>query len=329
MAYALATYSFVLPAFAFKELEYAEWEVFFLTSLPFVGRLFGSLETRRLVSKLGTVWTYRVSLAGLAGSSMISSSFTQFGEQLAIRLLVGVLFGIMTSLAVYEAMEGRSQKGGVVFSGWALGWSLAGTTYLLAGSWSATMLIGGLVILSLPLFRGENRELEVIQVTSVSSKGILVFLLSFVPSFTLSVAPYFLEINGLPWVWIIPSYAMAIPSYYLLPVLADKIGFHRTLMLTVLVVVMSGTLFFQKLFFMLMPFTFFGLGLNSLAPKIALRYGVDSRNSGVAVNTAGLGGLMYSMFPSMMGFDGLSDIMDASLASLLILSSKRVKTKVS
>jgi len=35
------------------------------------------------------------------------------------------------------------------------------------------------------------------------------------------------------------------------------------------------------------------------------------------------------MFPSMMGFDGLSDIMDASLASLLILSSKRVKTKVS
>jgi hypothetical protein len=113
------------------------------------------------------------------------------------------------------------------------------------------MLIGGLVILSLPLFRGENRELEVIQVTSVSSKGILVFLLSFVPSFTLSVAPYFLEINGLPWVWIIPSYAMTIPSYYLLPVLADKIGFHRTLMLTVLVAVMSGTLFFQKLFFML------------------------------------------------------------------------------
>ncbi|MFP3204840.1 MAG: hypothetical protein RXS23_05355 [Metallosphaera yellowstonensis] len=75
------------------------------------------------------------------------------------------------------------------------------------------MLIGGLVILSLPLFRGENRELEVIQVTSVSSKGILVFLLSFVPSFTLSVAPYFLEINGLPWVWIIPFYAMAIASY--------------------------------------------------------------------------------------------------------------------
>ncbi|ABP94470.1 MULTISPECIES: hypothetical protein [Metallosphaera] len=331
ISYAVATYVFVLPSFLVNFLGLSPLQSFLIISIPYGGRLVGSILFARFGHTLSLTEFYKLMLGASASLSLLSALLISFPAEITIRLIVGVVFGLMSSMAMYEAMEINDRKviGGTL-GGWAIGWTLAGITSMILKSWTLAISTGALSILLLPLISRGDMKIRKTKAGIPSPLGVLTYLLSFVPAFSLSLAPYFLEINGYSWDIVLISYVMAIPMYFVLPALSRKINPGVLTVIVAGIASISGVLFFDGYIYFLLPFTMAGLGLNSITPVIARRYGINSTNSGIAINSAALGGVVYPVIPSMMDYSDFSIIVGASTFAIssLVVDTKKKATQV-
>lgn len=331
MSYAVATYVFVLPSFLVNLLGLSPLQSFLIISIPYGGRLLGSVIFSRFGHTLSLVEFYKLLFGAAASLSLLSALLVSFPAEITIRLIVGVVFGLMSSMAMYEAMELNDRKviGGTL-GGWAIGWTLAGITSMMLRSWSLALTTGALSVLLLPVISRHDMKIKKAQSRMPSPLGVVTYLLSFVPSFSLSLAPYFLEINGYSWDIVLISYVLAIPMYFILPALSRRVNPGILTVIVASIASISGVLFFDGYIYLLIPFTMAGLGLNSVTPVIARRYGINSINSGIAINSAALGGVVYPVIPSMIDYSDFSIIVGASTFAIssLVIDTKRKATQV-
>ncbi len=324
IAYTLATYVLVAPAFTVKQFELPSWLAFLIVSIPFGGRVIGSLLYQKVVTILGSRLTFLSSMLALGLLSVGSSTFN-VPVLITLRLLVGVAFGIATSLAVEQAVRsGNRLIIALTMSGWAFGWIGGAFSYLTLGEWQLIALSG---IITLPFSIAYKKvsvfsiEAGKLGVPSISS--ILIFFFSFEPAFALQLAPALVENQG-GMLWLILGYIAAVPMYIFVPAISSLLGESRTALLYTMTSAVSGVVFFLTASpYILVVFTAFGLGINSIAPRLASAYGASARNMGIALNTAALGGVAV---PVISSFDirFIASIFTAlSMVILLVMSIKR------
>ncbi|MFP3399820.1 transporter [Acidianus sp.] len=324
IAYTLATYVMVAPAFTVKQFELPAYLAFLIVSIPFGGRVIGSLLYQRIVAILGSRLTFLSSMVAL-GILSIGSSTLNVPILIPLRLLVGVAFGIVTSLAVEQAVRsGNRLIIALTMSGWAFGWIGGALSYLALGEWQLIALSGAITLpFSMLYKRVSVFSVEVGKLGIPSISSILIFFFSFEPAFALQLAPAIVENQG-GIVWLIIGYIVAIPMYIFVPVISSLLGETRTALLYTMTSAISGVTFFLTGSpYVLVVFTAFGLGINSIAPRLAASYGASARNMGIALNTAALGGVAV---PVISSFDikFLASLLTAlSMVILLVMSVKK------
>jgi len=79
----------VAPAFTVKQFELPAWLAFLIVSIPFGGRVIGSLLYQRIVAILGSRLTFLSSMVAL-GISSIGSSTLNVPILIPLRLIVRV-----------------------------------------------------------------------------------------------------------------------------------------------------------------------------------------------------------------------------------------------
>jgi hypothetical protein len=245
--------------------------------------------------------------------------------------MIGVVFGITTSLAVEQAVSsGRKILVALTMSGWAFGWIAGALAYISLEQWSLITLTG---VITLPFsllysYVEEVPKLYGAKLTMPPLASILIFFFSFEPAFVLQLAPSIVESQG-GIVWVIVGYAVSIPMYLIVPRLT--LAETKIAALYTLVSAISGVLFFiTSIPYILVLFTAFGLGINSIAPRLASAYGATARNMGIALNIAALGGVIVPVLSSL-DVRLLATLFTAiSMAILLILSIKvKIEVKMS
>ncbi len=324
ISYTLATYVLVAPAFTVNQFTLPQWLSFMIVSIPFGGRIIGSLLYQRLVSIIGSRLTYLISILAL-GLFSLGSSINIVAVLISLRLLVGVAFGIATSLAVEQAM--RSENKIIIaltMSGWAFGWIMGAFSYLELKDWSLIAISGIITIPFSLLYRGLlNFNVEENKFSLPSLSSILIFFFSFEPAFVLQLAPSIVEDeNGISW--LILGYIVSIPMYILMPSISRFLGETKTAIIYTSTSAITGVLFFvTSLPYILVIFTAFGLGINAIAPRLASVYGATARSVGIALNTAAIGGVIVPVVASL-NIKIIASLFTAlSMVVLLILAVRK------
>ncbi|BCU70149.1 transporter [Stygiolobus caldivivus] len=328
LLYSLATYVMVAPAFTVTQFNLPQWLSFLIVSIPFGGRIIGSLTYQRLIVSLGSKALYVFSTISLGILSVASGITINIPLLLAVRAFIGVVFGIATSLAVEEAVSsGKKLLVALTMSGWAFGWIGGAIAYIYLKEWTLIAL-SGLITSPFSLLypnvtdfaRYKNQSLSLPSLTSV-----LIFFFSFEPAFVLQLAPSIVEDQG-GIIWVIIGYALSIPMYLLVPRLS--ISEAKVTAIYTLVSAISGVLFFQtSIPYVLVLFTAFGLGINSIAPRLASAYGATPRNMGIALNTAALGGVIVPVVSSI-DIKAVATLFTAISMTILLILSVRAKTQL-
>lgn len=324
IAYALPTYVIVAPAYTVNQFNVAQWLAFLIVSIPFGGRVIGALSYQKIIVSLGSRLTFLTSLFSLGIISIASGIVSNIGILIVLRLLVGVLFGLATSFAVEQAIEsGNRFITALTMSGWAIGWIGGAFAYLDLKTWYLIALSGGITIpLSLLYQKIDSFKGEKIKLGLPSLFSVLAFFFAFEPAFILQLAPTILEKEG-GLSWLILGYSISVPMYFIIPALARILGETKAIIISTSISALSGTLFFVTgIPYLVVIFNAFGLGINSLAPRISQFYGAGARNMGVALNAAALGGVIVPVVGSINIKVVASLITAISMIALLIMGIK-------
>jgi len=323
--YALPTYVLVLPTFVINQLHLPPTIAFMIASTPFTGRIVGALFYQYLVRVIGSRITVIASLISLGIISAFDGLISNVQFLVISRFLIGVFFGISTSIAVSEAVISRNRIiTGLTMGGWAVGWIGGSIAYFALHLWEF-IAISGLVTIPLAFAIKTNFRQREVRYQFPTILPILVYFLSFEPSFALTLAPYILEQLGENvMLFMVISYSLSIP-FYLFGYKLDKYFEYM-----LIAIALSSFLFFYfKIPDALLIFTALGLGINSISPIIAQRYGANALNSGIAVNIAAIGG---TVIPVVFSQD-IKDVAFLILFSMLILliiekESRKIEEKI-
>ncbi|WP_210433926.1 transporter [Acidianus brierleyi] len=324
IAYALPTYVIVAPAYTVNQFNVAQWLAFLIVSIPFGGRVIGALSYQKIIVSLGSRLTFLTSLFSLGIISIASGIVSNIGILIVLRLLVGVMFGLATSFAVEQAIKtGNRFITALTMSGWAIGWIGGAFAYLDLKTWYLIALSGGITIpLSLLYQKTDSFKGEKIKLGLPSLLSVLAFFFAFEPAFILQLAPTILEKEG-GLSWLILGYSISVPMYFIIPALARILGETKAIIISTSISALSGTLFFVTgIPYLVVIFNAFGLGINSLAPRISQFYGAGARNMGVALNAAALGGVIVPVVGSINIKIVASLITAISMIALLIMGIK-------
>ncbi|EWG07618.1 MAG: transporter [Candidatus Aramenus sulfurataquae] len=327
LAYTVPTYVLVTPAFFVSSLRLPTWLSFLVVSIPFGGRIVGAIAYQRVIALLGSKLTYLASFTSLGFLALSSALTYNVILLILVRFLVGVSFGLATSLAMEQAVRsGNRLIQASTLSGWAVGWIMGALAYTsMANFYLATL--SGAVTFPLSLL---YRKVEAFEGTTPALKlempsfaAVLVFFLSFEPAFVLQLAPSLLEREG-GIVWLVVGYVASIPMYFLIPALSRVFGETRALTTSAVIAAVSGATFFlTDSPLALVPFNAFGLGINSVAPRVAELYGANARNMGIALNAAAVGGVFVPVVSSIDVKVLASTITLVSMFLLLLLGVRR------
>lgn len=119
----------------------------------------------------------------------------------------------------------------------------------------------------------------------------------------------------------IESYSLSIPFYLF--------GYEimKYFKYTVLIIVLSSFFFFYfDIPEALLIFTALGLGINSIAPSIAQRYGANALNSGIALNIASVAGTIIPIvFSHNVNYIAFLTLL--SMSTLLVLEKEGEREK--
>ncbi|MCI2413968.1 MAG: transporter [Candidatus Aramenus sp.] len=327
LAYTVPTYVLVTPAFFVSSLPLPTWLSFLVVSIPFGGRIVGAIAYQRVIALLGSRLTYLASFISLGFLALSSALTYNVFSLVLVRFLVGVSFGLATSLAMEQAVRSENRLiQALTLSGWAVGWIMGALAYISMVNFYLVTVSGAL---SFPLSL-LYRKVEAFEGTSPAFKlemppfvAVLVFFLSFEPAFVLQLAPSLLESEG-GIVWLVVGYVASIPMYFVIPALSRVFGETRALATsTVITAVAGATFFLTDNSLALVPFNAFGLGINSMAPRVAELYGANARNMGIALNAAAVGGVFVPVVSSMDVKVLASTVTLASMLLLLLLGVKR------
>jgi|GEM_PF-461573 len=300
LGYAIPTFILVAPSFVINQLGLSEWEAFTFSSIPFLGRVVGALIYQSLSRIIGSKTVYSVSMASMGVLSLSTGVTHDLPLMLFERVLIGIFYGVLTSLAVaYAASSGNEKLVAFVMAGWAFGWIGAAFAFSEFQYWYIIALTGLIAIpaasvpISAPI---ANSRFSVPSILSIVAA-----LLCFEPAFALQLAPTILEEEGqqvLPWM--IAAYGSAVPIYFILPMIFKRSRF--VIVCLTILQGLAGALFFLTGFTpLLLPFTTIGLALGAIAPALAMEYGTDPTSSGMALNIAALGGLAIPVISSLLG----------------------------
>ncbi len=326
IAYALPTYVIVAPAYTVSQFNVAEWLAFLIVSIPFGGRVMGALAYQKIIVSLGSRLTFLVSLSSLGIISILTGISSNFGILIVLRLLVGIMFGLATSFAVEQAVKtGNRFITALTMSGWAIGWIGGAIAYLDLKTWYLIAISGAITIPSALLYQKTRYfKGEKVKQGLPSIFAVLVFFFAFEPAFILQLAPTVLEKEG-GLSWLILGYAISVPMYFIVPALSRLLGETKAVIISTSISAVSGTLFFVTgLPYLVVIFNAFGLGINSLAPRISQFYGAGARNMGIALNAAALGGVFVPVIGSI-NIKIVASLITAISMMALLLMGIRVK----
>ncbi|WP_369609308.1 transporter [Sulfurisphaera javensis] len=323
LAYTLPTYILVLPTFVINQLNLPTWIAFTIASIPFSGRIAGALIYQYLLKILGSRIVIYLSFSSLGILSATDGIFHNAIYLLISRFLIGVFFGISTSIAINEALLTRSKFiTSLTMSGWAVGWMGGSIAYALLHYWEL-IAISGLITLPFTLTYKSNIKTSNVRYQFPPLLAILTYFLAFEPAFALTLAPYVLEKLGDDvLVYMIISYSLSIPIY----LLGAKL--ERFLSMLLVGIIVSGILFFYfNISEALFIFTALGLGINAIAPTIAQRYGANPLNAGIALNIAAIGGTIIPIVFSN-SIKSISILTLITMIILLFLERARKEEKI-
>lgn len=324
IAYAAATYVMIAPAFTVNQFRLPDWLAFLIVSIPFLGRIIGSFLYQKVIEFFGSRTTYLISLPSL-GLLSLGSSVSPIILLIPLRLAIGIIFGIVTSLAVEQAARsGNRIIMALTMAGWAFGWIGGALSYLAFQQWSLIALSG---IITLPFsafyknvipFSSQRTKITLPPIASV-----MLFFFSFEPSFSLQLAPAIIEDEG-GISWLILGYSISIFMYVLAETVASLLGELRTLLIYAIASAASGVSFFLTASpYLLVAFTAFGLGINSISPRIASVYGASARVMGFAMNTAAIGGVIVPVIGSFNVKLFGSLFTAISMTALIVMTMKK------
>ncbi|AAK42491.1 transporter [Saccharolobus solfataricus] len=315
ISYAVPTFVLVYPSFFVswlsESMHLAYWEVFAIVALPFLGRIIGSFIYQVFKN---SVISYCFPFLGFL---VILQNF--LGALIFVRFLVGVIFGLLTSYAVESAVKsGRNVLVGFTTAGWPIGWVISYVAYVLLKNWNV-INISGILIMLLALFELNGKEFGERSKISVSFPrltSILIYVSALTPAFILQVMPSFLEVIKLTWL-ILPSYLLSIPTYVLLPIISEKVGIRKVLVISSIIVILSCVITFLLLPMMVIVFTSIGLGILGITPKYLAIRGEDPKRMGLALNIGSVMGLILPVVYGLMPFS--SEFLLSILMVLMIL----------
>ncbi|TRN00353.1 transporter [Sulfolobus sp. F1] len=296
LSYSIPTFVLVYPSFFIPMLakHFPYWEAFLLLSLPFLGRVFGSVLYQFFRS-------YTIPFILLSLLTFLQSNLLLI---FPVRFLIGVLFGLLTSYAVDNAVKSSNNLIlGLTTGGWSIGWVLSYIAYQFLHSFYEINLFASVLILSLS-FLGIGQPLKVLKARVNFSfpkvSSVLIYLSVLTPAFALEVIPSILEKINLTWL-ILPAYVLSIIAYLGLPIIGQRMGIRKCVIVTMIVMLLSGLSTFLLYPYMLLPFTIFGLGILSIVPKYLDLRGEKSERLGMALNIGSIAGIaiptLYSLFP--------------------------------
>ncbi|WP_225968739.1 MFS transporter [Saccharolobus islandicus] len=287
----------------------------------------GAIIYQKIIVKLGSKKVFLISMIALGMISLVSGFASNVILLTLIRFLVGVIFGISTSFAIEQAV--RTDNTFIVaftMSGWAVGWIAGAVTYLTLRLWYLITLSGCIAIpfsilsSKVESFKGKDAE------NALDPPGflsILTVFLAFEPAFILPLAPQILEKEG-GITWLIAGYSLSFFMYLLIPYFVKFVGNVKAMIITILITAITGALFFlTDIPYLVVIFNAFGLGIISLAPGIARKYGANARNMGMATNLAAIGAVFLPVVGSIDTEIIASSITFVSMIVLLVLGLRR------
>jgi MFS family permease len=304
IAYSIPTFVLIYPSFFVSfltnTLQLSYWESFGLVGMPFLGRIIGSMLYQFFRRDI-----YRPSMV-ILGFLILAQEITNVYILFPVRFFVGVIFGVLTTYAVEQAVNTKNNiLLGLTTSGWAIGWILAYLSYSLVSSWVA-ISYSGIIIILLALLSTNMKNSHIklqekkIRLTP-SILSLVVYMSALTPAFVLEVVPNFLERENSVWI-LFPSYLFSIFLYVFLPVIISR--FNSKLLNSGIVLIVLGTGLFaflvNPLFFMI--FIPFGLAILSLIPKLLVDKGEDPKKVGIALNIASVMGLIIPVLSSFFSY---------------------------
>ena len=310
-----------------SQFNLPHWLSFLIVSIAFGGRIVGAIIYQKIIVTLGSKKVFLISMIALGTISLVSGFASNVILLTLIRFLVGVIFGISTSFAIEQAV--RSDNTFIVaftMSGWAVGWVVGAVTYLTLRFWYLIAL-SGVVTIPFSIHYNKVESFKVRNSGNVldppSFLSILTIFLAFEPAFILPLAPQILEKEG-GISWLITGYSLSFFMYLLIPYFVKFVGNVRVMIITILITAITGALFFlTNIPYLVVVFNAFGLGIISLAPGIAMKYGANARNMGMATNLAAIGAVLLPVVGSIDTEIVASSITFVSMIVLLVLGLRR------
>ena len=320
IAYSIPTFVLLYPSFFVSflttTLQLSYWESFGLIGIPFLGRIVGSMFYQFFRRD-----TYRQSMV-ILGLLTLAQEITNIYILFPLRFFVGVLFGILTTYAVEQAVYTKNNiLLGLTTSGWAIGWILAYLSYSLILSWVSISYLGIIIIL-LALFptKMETSHMDLqekkIRLTP-SFISLIVYMSALTPAFVLEVVPNFLEREKLVWI-LFPSYLFSLFLYVFLPIIIGRFDSKLLKSGIVLIVLVTGLIAFLANPFFFLLFIPFGLAILSFIPKVLVEKGEEPKKVGVALNIASVMGLVIPVLSSLFSYFP-EGILSFSMVILLIV----------
>lgn len=319
-AYSIPTFVLIYPSFFVSfltnTLQLSYWESFGLVGMPFLGRIIGSMLYQFFRKDV-----YRPSMI-ILGLLTLAQGITNVYVLFPLRFFVGVLFGVLTTYAVEQAVYTKSNiLLGFTTSGWAIGWILAYLSYLLVSSW-VSISYSGIIIISLALLSTNMKishiklqEKKIRLVPSIFS--LVVYVSALTPAFVLEVVPNFLERENSVWI-LFPSYLFSIFLYVFLPIIISRFNSKLLKSGISLLVLVTGIFAFLYSPFFFMIFIPFGLAILSFIPKFLVEKGENPKKVGVALNIASVMGLIIPVLSSLFSYFP-EVILSFSMVALLIV----------
>ncbi len=296
LSYSIPTFVLVYPSFFIPMLarHFPYWEAFLLLSLPFLGRVFGSILYQFFRS-------YTIPFILLSLLTFLQSNLLLI---FPVRFLIGILFGLLTSYAVDNAVKSNSNLIlGLTTAGWSIGWILSYMAYEFLHSFYEINVFASVFIICLS-FLGIGQWVTIsktrLNFSFPKFSSILIYFSALTPAFALEVIPSILERISLTWL-VLPAYVLSILAYLGLPIVSGKIGVKRCVTITIILMLLSGLSTFLLYPYMLLLFTFFGLGILSIIPKYLTLRNEKPERLGMALNIGSIAGMMiptlYSLIP--------------------------------
>ncbi len=321
--YSVAT--FFLMDFAFfinnivNTLHFTYFESFILLGIPFIGRMI----TPFVYSPLAKIGVPRLALLSVSIMALISFGMAYEGlfiELFLSRFVIGIMFGVATSAAIEVSSFTKNRVViGLTMGGWAIGWIIAAILFMFLKSWTLVSLVG---VVFLPAFIFSKKHNIISPHVrkfhfDFSISVFIVFLLGFTPAYILEVVPTYLGSSS--FVESIVAYSIAIVPYLVLPYLVNRFSITRIVYSTLFVILVSGILFFLTgNLIMIVIFTAFGLGMNSLLPIISGKLHIGPEKIGPSMNFSAISGFLLPLIITV-GIEYLNIIVAILLSSVGML----------